>query len=99
MKDPSLTGTLTLESPRQQTLSDAFSLLSVALDLRNYEIDKQDNFLVVRQKAAAPATPSFPGGFNPAAFAGAGTAAAAAATSPISSFILSNTPALPSSRP
>ncbi len=72
VKDPSLTGTLTLESPRQQTLSDAFSLLSVALDLRNYEIDKQDKFLVVRQKPAAPATPSFPGGFNPAAFAAAG---------------------------
>ena len=72
VKDPSLTGTLTLESPRQQTLSDAFSLLSVSLSLRNYEIDKQDNFLVVRQKPAAPATPSFPGGFNPAAFAGAG---------------------------
>ena len=72
VKDPSLTGTLTLESPRQQTLSDAFSLLSVSLSLRNYEIDKQDNFLVVRQKAAAPAAPAFPSGFNPAAFAGAG---------------------------
>ncbi len=61
IKDPSLTGGITLQSPKPQTLNDAFSMLSAVLGLKNYEIDKQDNFLLIKAK---PAPSSRFGGFG-----------------------------------
>ncbi|GAB4459624.1 MAG: hypothetical protein OHK0029_22420 [Armatimonadaceae bacterium] len=48
IKDPSLTGGITLQSPRPQSLTDAFAMLNAALRLRNFEMQKEGNFLVIR---------------------------------------------------
>ncbi|HEX5322384.1 MAG TPA: secretin N-terminal domain-containing protein [Capsulimonadaceae bacterium] len=56
VKDPSLTSTLSLESPKPLSLDDAFALLNTKLGLMNFELAKQGNFLVVR--------PSRGGGFG-----------------------------------
>ncbi|MBC8065802.1 MAG: hypothetical protein H7Y17_13300, partial [Chlorobia bacterium] len=50
VKDPALTGTLTVVSAKPIALSDAFSLLNTTLGLKNYEIKKEGNFLVIRGK-------------------------------------------------
>ncbi|MBC8137850.1 MAG: hypothetical protein H8F28_18380 [Fibrella sp.] len=50
IKDPNLTGGITLQSPKQQTLGDAFSMLDTVLGLKNFSIAKENNFLVVRPK-------------------------------------------------
>ncbi len=50
VKDPSLTQPITLQSPKQQTLRDAFSMLSVALGLRGYELKRDGAMMVVKQK-------------------------------------------------
>jgi general secretion pathway protein D len=50
IKDPSLTGGITLESPKPQTLNDAFTMLNVVLGLKNFELTKDDNFLLVTPK-------------------------------------------------
>jgi general secretion pathway protein D len=50
IKDPNLTGGITLQSPKAQTLGDAFSMLDTVLGLKNFAIMKEKNFLVVRPK-------------------------------------------------
>jgi general secretion pathway protein D len=72
VKDPSLTGTISLESPKPLSLDDAFSLLNTKLGLMNFEIAKQDNFLVVRPSRGGFSTTSFGTGTNPFAGLGAG---------------------------
>lgn len=62
IKDPALTGTISLQSPRQQTLTDAFGMLSEALKLRNFEFTKNSNFLIIRAKTQGFRPPTFPTG-------------------------------------
>jgi general secretion pathway protein D len=50
VKDPALTGGITLQSPKPQTLKDAFAMLDTVLGLRNFEIRKDGNFLVIRSR-------------------------------------------------
>ncbi len=52
VKDPSLTGGLTITSAKAVSLNDAFEILNAVLTLKNFEIKKDGNLLVVRQKAA-----------------------------------------------
>jgi general secretion pathway protein D len=61
IKDPGLTGGITLQSPKQQSLSDAFAMLNAVLGLRNYGIQKEGNFLVVRPAQAPQPTRGFGG--------------------------------------
>ncbi len=64
LKDPALTGGLSLQSPRPQNLKDAFAMLNSALSLRNFEIKKDGNFLVVKAKPQANRGGSTRGGFG-----------------------------------
>ncbi|MBC7807278.1 MAG: hypothetical protein H7145_14145, partial [Akkermansiaceae bacterium] len=50
IKDPNLTGGITLQSPKEQTLGDAFSMLDTVLSLKNFGIAKENSFLVVRPR-------------------------------------------------
>ncbi len=50
VKDPGLTGTLTVVSAKNIPLSDAFTLFNTVLGLKNYEMRKEGNFLVIRAK-------------------------------------------------
>ncbi len=81
VKDPTLTTGITLQSPKPQTLSDAYSMLNAVLGLKNFELRKEGNFLVIRAKQ-----PSSRGGrgqfgsgagFNSNAFPGAGAQSSA----------------------
>ena len=70
IKDPSLTATITLHSPQQLSLDDAFAMLDVALHMKNFQLDSEGKFLTVIPNApAAPATvaaaPGGPGGPHP----------------------------------
>jgi len=48
VKDPALTGTLSVVSAKPISLNDAFSLLNTTLGLKNFEMRKEGNFLVIR---------------------------------------------------
>lgn len=50
VKDPALTGGITLQSPKPQTLSDSFAMLNAVLGLKNFELRKEGNFLVIRSR-------------------------------------------------
>jgi general secretion pathway protein D len=50
VKDPSLADRLTVTTPKAVKLVDAFEIVNAALGLRNYEIKKEGNMLVVRKK-------------------------------------------------
>jgi len=73
IKDPTLTGGITLQSPKPQTLNDAFSMLSTALSLRNFSLTKSGNFLVIKAQPKGNAagggrdrgSSPFGGGTNP----------------------------------
>ena len=60
IKDPALVGGVTLQSPKPQSLNDAFALFDALLHLKNYEITKEGNFLLVASRApgGAGAPPS-----------------------------------------
>lgn len=64
IKDPALLGGVTLQSPKPQTLGEAFTIFNAILKLKNYEItkNKDDNFLLIatRQPAAPPRPPTPP---------------------------------------
>lgn len=59
IKDPALAGGVTLQSPKPQSLNDAFALFDALLHLKNYEITKEGNFLLVA--ARAPGGAGVPG--------------------------------------
>ena len=61
IKDPSLTGGLTVQSPKPMSLPDAFALVNATLNLKKFEFTKQGNFLEVTPMGAAPAPGAFPG--------------------------------------
>jgi general secretion pathway protein D len=48
VKDPALTGGITLQSPKPQSLGDAFAMFSAVLDLKNADLTKQGNFLLIK---------------------------------------------------
>lgn len=52
VKDPALTGPFTLTTAKAVPISDAFATLSAALSLRNFDLQKQDNLLVIKQRPA-----------------------------------------------
>lgn len=52
VKDPTLTGTLTLTSATAVPLNDAFNILSKTLSLKGYRIQREDGLLVIRKQAA-----------------------------------------------
>lgn len=50
VKDPTLTGGITLTSAGPVTLNSAFEILSATLSLRNFELKKEGSLLVIRAK-------------------------------------------------
>ncbi len=50
VKDPGLSGQLTVSTPKAVPLTEAFSIVNSALGLKNAEIVKEGNHLVVRQR-------------------------------------------------
>ena len=77
IKDPALVGGLTLQSPKQQSLSDAFAMLNAVLGLKNFDLQKQGNFLMVKSRGGgAGGRNGNRGGataFNPAMFGAGGS--------------------------
>ena len=65
VKDPALTGTLTVISAKPISLSDAFQLLQTTLRLKNYEMQKEGNFLVIRPRNQDRGGGRNSGGGNP----------------------------------
>ncbi|MDR3707039.1 MAG: secretin N-terminal domain-containing protein [Capsulimonadaceae bacterium] len=53
VKDPSLTSAITLQSPKPQSLDDAFSMFSTVLGLKSYQIVRTGNFLVIKASQGA----------------------------------------------
>lgn len=51
IKDPSLTQPITLTSAKAVPLNEAFEILNAALGVRNFELKKDGNLLVIRPKA------------------------------------------------
>lgn len=50
VKDPALTGPLTVTSAKPVSLNDAFQILNTTLGLKNYEMRKEGKLLVIRQR-------------------------------------------------
>ncbi len=67
IKDPTLTGQLTLTSAKPVSLSEAFNILATTLSLKNFELAKEGTLMIIRVKQAKQ-TPAF----DPSAFADAG---------------------------
>lgn len=62
VKDPSLTGGLTVTSAKPVSLNQAFQILSTTLSLKGYELVKEEKLLVIRkkdQRNQGPQTPVF----------------------------------------
>ena len=75
IKDPALTGGITLQSPKQQSLSDAFAMLNAVLNLKNYDLQKSGNFLTIKSRGGGAGGRGGRAGastFNPAMFGGGG---------------------------
>jgi len=68
VKDPSLTGPITLTSAGAITLSEAFQILKTTLDLKKYELVKEGGLLVIRQKQQRDDRNRGGGGFDPSQF-------------------------------
>jgi len=62
IKDPTLVGGVTLQSPKPQSLNEAFALFDALLHLKNYEITKEGNFLLVASRTPGGAPGASPGG-------------------------------------
>lgn len=74
VKDPALSGPITLTSAAPVSLSEAFSILNAALGLRNFDMRREGNLLVIRQRqqrnqggSGRPGADF--GGFDPSVFA------------------------------
>ena len=48
VKDPTLTGPITVTSAKEVTLDEAFQILSTVLSLKNFTMSKEGNLLVIR---------------------------------------------------
>ncbi len=70
VKDPALTGTLTLTTPKAISLNSAFSMLSETLKLKNFSMSKSDDILVIKSSGGGNGRGGNGGGggtgFNPA---------------------------------
>lgn len=55
VKDPALTGGLTLTSAKPVSLNDAFEILNAVLSLKNFDLRKEGNLLVIRKRPDANA--------------------------------------------
>jgi general secretion pathway protein D len=62
IKDPTLTGGLTLQSPKPLSLDDAFAMFNAILNLKGFTMTQQYNFLIIKAKPATPAFGSGRGG-------------------------------------
>ncbi|HWA82890.1 MAG TPA: secretin N-terminal domain-containing protein [Fimbriimonadaceae bacterium] len=65
VKDPGLTGSLSLSTPAAIPLSDAFGIFAASLDLKGFQLQKQDTFLVIKAKAKPATTGRGPMGTSP----------------------------------
>ncbi|MDI9641105.1 secretin N-terminal domain-containing protein [Kamptonema cortianum] len=50
VKDPTLNQPMTVSSPKAVSLKEAFEILNAALSVRNFELQKQGNLLVITQR-------------------------------------------------
>jgi general secretion pathway protein D len=50
VKDPALTGPITITSAKEVPLDEAFQILSTTLSLKNFDLRKDGNMLVIRQR-------------------------------------------------
>jgi len=50
IKDPALTGAITVTSAKAVSLDEAFQILQATLSLKNYDMRKEGNLLVIRQR-------------------------------------------------
>lgn len=50
VKDPALTGPITVTSATEVSLSDAFQIFSTTIGLKNFEMAREGNLLVIRQR-------------------------------------------------
>lgn len=50
VKDPKLTQKLTVSSPKEVSLNEAFEILNAAIGLMNFELRKEGSLLVIREK-------------------------------------------------
>ncbi|WP_309717162.1 secretin N-terminal domain-containing protein [Armatimonas sp.] len=80
VKDPALTGGITLQSPTDQPLKDAFAQLNAILGLKNFDLTKSGNFLVIKARpqsgrggTSGRSGSGFPTGFDPSMFSGRGS--------------------------
>lgn len=76
VKDPALVGGLTVTSAKPVSLNDAFEILSTVLSLKNFDLRKEGNLLVIRQRQQ--------GGGRGAAMAGIDFSGAAGGGNPFS---------------
>ncbi len=72
VKDPALTGTVTLTSAKAVGLKEAFQILATTLGLKNFELRKEGNLLVIAQRQPRDRGNNggggFPGGLDPSVF-------------------------------
>lgn len=64
IKDPTLTAPLSLTSAKAVSLKEAFEILNAALSVRNFEMRKEGNVLVIRAKQQARGGGQAFGGFG-----------------------------------
>ncbi len=57
VKDPALTGQMTITSAKQVSLNDAFQILKSKLNLMGYDLTKEENLLVIKGRKGANARP------------------------------------------
>lgn len=67
VKDPSLTGSMSVLTPNEVSISDALSIFNAALELKGFQFQRESNFLVIKAKPKSTANRQggqggFPGG-------------------------------------
>lgn len=63
VKDPTLTGTMSLLTPTEVSMNDALGILAAGLDLKGFQFQRQDSFLVIKAKPKPAAGRGGPGNF------------------------------------
>lgn len=59
VKDPALTGAITVTSAKPVALNDAFQILATTLKLKGYDMSKEGNLLVIRGQKQQSGRPQF----------------------------------------
>lgn len=83
IKDPALKDPITIQSPVDLNLKDAFALLNAALGVRNFDLTKSGNLLMIKSRAQASSGRGnrfggMSGGFDPSMFGGGSSRSSAA---------------------